>query len=92
MQFEITTHRIGAHFAPALINGDYTGLDEGEDALLTSWVDWATDDWTDADDNTWTFAHFADAHDPDEFAECEVTALYGATVQLDLVFRRKSST
>ena len=90
MIFDIITHRIGSHFLPALINDDWTGLDEGDAALLESWFDWATDDWTDSDGNTWTFAHWGDAHDHDEFAECEVTTLHGDTHLVDAVFTLKT--
>ena len=30
---------IGDHFLPALINGDYTGLDEDEIGLLDHWIE-----------------------------------------------------
>jgi hypothetical protein len=88
MQFEIHTHTIADHYLPALINGDYTGLDDGEEAYLLSWLDWACDDWEDSDGNRWAFAHYGN-YEPNDFAECEVTCLQAMTAKLDIVFTLK---
>lgn len=88
--FEINQHIIGDWTLPALINGDYTGMDDGDEALLTDWVDWATDDWEDANGVRWVFDHFGD-YEECGFTECEVTSLYANCVKLDLVFRPYSS-
>lgn len=51
MQFDSYTYTIGAHFLPALINGDETGLDDAESAQLAAFIDalpghgyWSCDD------------------------------------------------
>lgn len=88
MQFEINKHVIADHFLPALINGDYSGLNDGEEALLTSWTDWACDDWEDSDGNTWVFAHFGD-YEPNDFDEDEVTCMLSMTATIDLIFTLK---
>lgn len=88
MQFEVNTHVIAEHFLSALINGDYSGLDEGDEALLSSWEDWACDEWEDADGRTWIFAHYGDTRE-NGFDEDEVTNLYAQTCEIDLVFTPK---
>ena len=35
MQFEVNKHVIADHFLAALINGDYSGINDGEEAMLT---------------------------------------------------------
>lgn len=89
MQFEIIKHRIGEWALSPIINGDYSGIDEGDDALLSSWMDWAQDDWVDSDDNTWMFSHWGSIDDHNEFAECEITTLHGDTYTIDAVFKLK---
>ena len=86
--FNGATHRIASHYLPALINGDHSGLASSDEAQLTAWWDVATDDWRDADDNLWVYAHcdvVDDSHD--EFARCEVTGLYADTHEIVLHFR-----
>lgn len=89
LEFEIITHRIGAWALSPLINGDYSGVDEGDDALLTSWVEWAQDDWTDSNGNTWVFSHWGTVSDHNEFAQDEVTNLHADTYNIDAVFKLK---
>lgn len=87
--YEIITHRIGSWALCPLINGDYTGVDEGDDALLSGWIDWSTDDWSDSDGNTWVFSHWGNVYNHNEFAECEITCLHGDTYDIDAVFKLK---
>lgn len=89
MQFEIIKHRIGEWALSAIFYEDMTGIDEGDEALLLSWLEWAEDDWTDADGNTWVFSHWGSVGDRDEFARDDITTLHGATVEIDAVFKLK---
>lgn len=70
MQFDSYTYTIGAHFLPAIINGDESGLDDSESAQLAAFIDalpghghWSCDD--------------ADGFD---FARCDITDLTSAVV------------
>lgn len=70
MQFETYTYTIGAHFLPALINGDESGLDLQEQNLLSSF-----------DANLPGAGHwsYGDA-DTFDFARCDITDLMSACV------------
>ena len=39
IKFDYHEFTIGEHFLPAIINGDYTGLDDTEVSQLDSWLD-----------------------------------------------------
>jgi hypothetical protein len=81
------TFTIGQHFLSALINGDWTGLDEGDAAQFESWFETASDDYTGSDGNVWAFAHAAYVDGSDnEFGLCEVTGLRGAVSDVQFVF------
>ena len=70
MQFETYTYTIGAHFLPALINGDETGLTLEEQNLLSGF-----------DANLPGAGHWS-CGDADEFnfARCDITDLMSACV------------
>ena len=88
MIFESTKHTIAQHYLPALVNGDFTGMDEDDIALFKSWLEWATQPWKDTGDNLWVFAHEAVVDDSEnEFAHCEVSDLHAATADVLLHFR-----
>lgn len=42
MNFDRIDTTVAAHFAPAIINGDTTGLDDAEDAQLDAYLDHIT--------------------------------------------------
>ena len=70
MQFDTYTYTIGAHFLPALINADDSGLSDDESrALLAFELDLPGDGHWSADDT-----------DSSEFARCDVTGTMGAVV------------
>jgi len=85
MQFDVIKFRIGSWALPALINDDWTGLDDGEEAMLADWVEYATDDYKDGNEVTWVFAHWGN-YDDAGFAKCEVTDLGAQCVDIDAVF------
>ena len=63
-------YTIGSHFAGALINGDYSGLEDDEERALDAWLDAHQErggHWDIVGDNT-------------EFARCEVTDFMGDCV------------
>ena len=70
MQFDTYTYTISAHFLPALVNGDDSGLSDDESrALLAFELDLPGNGHWSADD--------ADSFD---FARCDVTGLMSAVV------------
>ena len=70
MKFETYTYTIGAHFLPALINGDESGLSLGEGNALASF-----------DANLPGAGHWScDDADGFDFARCDVTGMMGAVV------------
>lgn len=89
MQFELKQYNVGAWALPALINDDWSGLDDGDEVMLTDWIEWATDDWTDADDNTLVFGHWGSVSQHNEFGMDEITHHYGECYTLDAMFRLK---
>ena len=88
LTFDTTKHTIATHFLPALVNGDYTGLDESELPQFIEWLHEATAPYHDADDNLWVFAHES-VPEPDvtDFTKCEVTGAYSETAEVHLLFR-----
>lgn len=64
------TYRVGAHFLPAIINGDESGLTDVESAQLGEWL-------AQQQDGRNASGHWATVEDSrDEFALCEVTGLW----------------
>jgi len=54
MEIEYT---IGAWALPYLVNGDASGLDDAEHALLDRWLDDAVSAFKDDDGQRWEFSH-----------------------------------
>lgn len=73
MTFDSYEYQIGAHFLSALINGDFSGLDDAETRTFIAWADTVHTSapgighWATLDDSA------------DEFGLCEITGLRGAT-------------
>lgn len=66
MQFDHYEHRIAAHYLPALINGDYTGMTDAEETEFTAWIE-STDR---------RISHWDVTDHGDNFARCEVSGLH----------------
>lgn len=86
MQFDTIKHTVGEWALPAIINEDYTGLDDGDECLLVDWMEWAQDDYTDSDGNTWVFSHWGSVSNQNEFTCDEITSNYGQCYDIDAVF------
>ena len=91
MIFELKDWTISTHLLPALVNGDYSGLADDEVHILDNWLDYATEGWTDANEQEWVYAHEAvlDGTE-DEFGRCEITNMRGSVqiVRLHFVAKR----
>lgn len=86
--FNSITYTIGQHYAPALVNGDWTGLDDAEATLLEDWFAAASEPWTDHTGARWAYAHESIVDDSEqEFARCEVCLLHATTIDITLHFR-----
>lgn len=73
MKFNQYEHDIGQHFASAIINGDYSGLEDAEAASLDAWME----------NLSYGLGHWSiDVDNTDEFGVCEVSNLRGATVRV----------
>ena len=87
--FEAIDHNIGAWALPYLINGDLSDMSDEEQAMVDSWLDRATDDWKDSDDNLWLFAHESlDSDSLNEFGIDEITGLRGPVYTVQMIFRK----
>lgn len=67
MKFQEMDYNIGAHFASALINGDYSGLDDAEEKLFNDWLE----------QNEMRGGHWDMVGDDIEFTRCEISNLMG---------------
>jgi hypothetical protein len=67
MDFDYIDHKICGHFLSALINGDYTGLNDAEEKLFFDWMDHVHK----------LNAHFDVISDEGEFSHCEIVDLMG---------------
>lgn len=64
MKFTTRTYTIASHFLPALINGDYTGLEDHEDLALDAFLAEVA-----------CKGHWSCAEEGAGFTRCEVTGL-----------------
>jgi len=71
-------YTISEHFAPAIINDDYTGLEDEEHALLDAWLD----------DNGMRASHWTVESESSDLARCEITGLLSDCATVRQCFRR----
>jgi len=85
---ETLKYTIGAWAMPFLVNGDTSGLSDGEITGIEIWHDLVTDDWRDSDDNLWVF--FSESVDSDsrQFGRDEITGMMDNVYTLEIVFRK----
>lgn len=87
--FEAVNHNIGAWALPYLVNGDQSDISGEEKAMVDSWLDWATGDWKDSDDNLWRHAHESiDTDSLNEFGMDEITGLHGPVYTVQIIFMK----
>lgn len=75
-KFDYHEFTIGAHFLPALINGDYSGLDDTEVDQFTSWLDGRD-----------TRGHWDVPEHRVSFDVCEICELHADCVDVRYYFR-----
>ena len=87
MQWDSFDYKVGQHFLPAIINGDYTGLSDDEAEEL--------DRFLDADELKGKVGHWAETNSDDhegEFGRCDVSGLKAQVHGLSFVFRVEAAT
>ena len=65
MKFDEMDYTISSHFASALLNGDYSGLEDDEEAALNAWLE----------QHTMRGGHWDIVGDETDFRQCEVINL-----------------
>jgi len=75
MKVKKYTYTIADHFLPAIVNGDITGLEDNEEALLNGFLDSIYRE----------NSHFATSSEESNFARCEVTGLHSNCVELEQI-------
>lgn len=82
MQWDHYDYRISGHFLSALINDDWTGLEDSEAVAFKDFITQAEDCAT---DSGFSVGHWdADSEDCEDFGSCDVTGLHAmrCTVRL----------
>ena len=70
------TFPIAEHFAPAMINGDYTGLNDEEEKQLDKFL------------SSFGKGHWDIGNDDEDYRTCDVCGLYSKTVQMQFHFKQ----
>jgi len=76
MKLDYFEYKIGEHFMPAIINDDFTGLDDSEAATLNEWLD----------NNDMRASHWVIEDDNENYCECEISGLVNRCVVARLYF------
>jgi hypothetical protein len=71
-------YTISEHFLSAVINNDYSGLDDSEHELLEQWLD----------DNSIRSGHWSVENEERDFAKCEIINLMSNCVTIRQYFRK----
>ena len=90
--FAVHTYSVGAWALPYLVNGDSSGLEDGEQEQIDEWLQSSTQTWRDADDNKWVFSHESvQTESHDEFGVDAITGLRGSVYEVELLFRLEAN-
>lgn len=88
--FEIHAYSVGAWALPYLVNGDASGLEDGEKEQINEWLETTSATWYDADDNKWVYSHESvDTNSYDEFGVDDITGEFGNVYRVELLFRKE---
>jgi hypothetical protein len=84
MKFDYYQYEISSHFASAIINMDYTGLNDLEEAELNRWLD----------NLPVEKGHFdiVDYDGEGFFSRCEISGLYSECLKIRLYFPLSEAT
>jgi hypothetical protein len=90
MKWDHYEYRIAEHYLSALINGDVSGFEDGEQSQFEQWESQAR---ADAITAGFTVGHWTDVEDSgDDWGRCDVSGLFAmrCTVRL-MVYRAESA-
>jgi|GEM_PF-3042158 len=92
VEFAEVVYTIGSWALPYLVNGDASGLEDVEYALLDRWLDDAVSAFKDDDGQRWEFSHDAiDTDSREEFGYDEITGLRGDVYTVTMFFNKGES-
>ncbi len=90
--FTEIVYTIGGWALSYLVNGDASGLEDGEQTDIDSWLDTATASFTDDDGQHWVFSHESvDTDSRNEFGYDEITNLRGEVYTVTMFFKQGES-
>ncbi len=78
-------YRVSEHFLPAMVNGDYSGLNDDEISLLDNFLKVA-DCLTASEHSIWDIDFDSEPH----FIDCDVTGLFSNCYDVKLHFHNSS--
>ena len=81
MEFNYYIYDLASHYLPALINGDYTGLTDWEEAELNAWVD-----------SLPVSGHFDVISEESDFCVCDICGLHADCYEVRLYFQTREAT
>ena len=81
MKFDYYAYHLASHYLPALINGDYTGLTDWEEAELKAWVD-----------SLPVSGHFEVISEESDFKQCDICELHADCYEVRLYFQTQEAT
>ena len=89
--FAVRTYSVGAWALSYLVNGDASGMEDGEQEQIDEWLQSNTQTWRDADDNEWVYSHESVQTEKqetyNEFGRDDITGLHGPVYEVELLFR-----
>ena len=81
MKFDYYTYHISGNFLSPLINGDYSGLNDQDEADLGAWVD-----------SLPVTGHFDVSDEEGNFRECDITGMHSDCYEVRLYFQTEEVT
>lgn len=87
--FAEVVYTVGAWALSYLVNGDESGLEDKEQALIDRWLADATSAFTDDDGQRWVYTHdVVDTDSRTEFGYDEITGLRGDVYTVTMLFEK----
>jgi len=81
MIFDYYTYHLAGHYLPALINGDYSGMDDQESEQLDRWTD-----------SLPVRGHFDVISEESDFRLCDICELHADCYEVRLYFQTQEAT
>jgi len=81
MKFDYYAFFVSEHYLSALINGDYSGLSDQEEAELNAWID-----------SLPVSGHFDVISEESDFKQCDISELHADCYEVRLYFQPQEVT